>query len=337
MQLPLTASDCLQQTIRDCVSGDLIEGSKDTSYECMYYQTGMLDPHSRIYTHPARPLNIVTAVARFVWLVAGNNRVEDIAYYEPKVVGFSDDGLTVPGSDYGMRLFQPRPGLNQIQGVVDRLNVDPGSRQAAAVVWQPEDAVRKSKDIPCTFGLFFHVRKNHLDMCVNMRSNNAFRILPFNLFEFSMLQELVAAQLQSQGKHIELGTYHHWAASMHVYKNEHEWQPTLEIASGTTLSNTSPHYLTMPPMPLNLGRWNPMTMARLLSQLEARLRHVCTESDMEFLIDEARELDEYWQTLFFILAAWTAAKHSWTEMFDWTAEVPAELHDLLEHALEKVV
>ena len=197
-------------TIQDCLDGELIETHKDTSYEVLHYQTGLTNPAARIMVNPARPLNIVVAVARWVWLMAGNDRVEDIAYYEPKVRGFSDNGLTVPGSCYGARLFNSQPGIDQIAGVIDRLSKDSGSRQASAVVWQPHDAVRNSNDIPCTHGMFFHIRDGLLDMCVTMRSNNAFRILPFNVFEFTMLQEVVAKSLG-----VPMGDYVHWAASMH--------------------------------------------------------------------------------------------------------------------------
>lgn len=324
MSLEVTADGCIRQTIQDCLAGDYIEGEKDSSYERMYYQTGMSEPRARIMGSPFRPLNIIVAVARFTWLVSANNRVEDIAYYEPKVRGFSDDGLTVPGSDYGMRLFQPRPGLNQIQGVVDRLKKDQKSRQAAAVVWQPEDAVRQSNDIPCTFGMFFHIRKDQLDMCVNMRSNNAFRILPFNLFEFSMVHELVAASVG-----IPLGNYHHWAASMHVYHNEKEFPATVNIAMNEIAGS-----LCMPEMQSELGRWRPLVMARVLGELEAKLRHCCNRDEFDKVLYEAQQLDSYWHALFSILATWTAFKKGFDD-YDWTSEIPPYLHGSVELALNK--
>lgn len=293
MTLPITADDCIQNTIKDCLAGEYIKTAKDASYEVLYYQTGMSNPRARVLTNPNRPLNIVVAVARFVWLAAGNNRLEDIAFYEPKVKGFTDDGLTVPGSDYGHRIFQPRPNLNQVQGVVDRLRNNPGSRQAAIVVWQPEDAVRESRDIPCTFGMFFHIRDNKLNMCVNMRSNNAFRILPFNLFEFTMLHELIATELS-----VVLGDYVHWAASMHVYHNEREWTPTSNLALGVVSKS-----IVMPNMPFR----EPLKQVQLLTQLEAQLRHCCSPNQFNQIMSDALQLDDYWLKLFGVLACWCAA------------------------------
>lgn len=294
----LTADRCFSYTIADCLAGDYIVGDRDNSYEEMYYQTDILDPLSRIITNEHRPLNIVVAVARFVWLLAANNRVEDIAFYEPKVRSFSDDGITVPGSDYGLRLFQPRPGLDQIQGVIDRIKQSPGTRQAAAVVWQSEDAVRKSGDIPCTFGMFFHVRRDRLDMCVNMRSNNAFRILPFNLFEFTMLHELVATEAK-----VPLGKYVHWAASMHVYDNAREIEPTRAIGLGKPANS-----IRMPSM----ASWS-LTQARELCKFEAVLRHVYNQDELDALVESAKlNLTPYWFDLFMVLVHYVCARNSWT-------------------------
>lgn len=296
---PRTADECLHTTIVDCLKGNYVETPKDTSYELLSYSTGMSNPRARIVTNPLRPLNIVVAVARFTWMAAGNNRLQDIAFYEPKVGGFTDNGLTVPGSCYGNRLFEPRPGLNQIQGVVDRLRENPGTRRAAAVVWAPEDAVRVSQDIPCTFGVFFHVRGGKLNMTTAMRSNNAYRILLFNLFEFSMLQELVAAELG-----LPLGDYLHWAASMHVYDNDGEMPNTFCIASEGPGKS-----IKMPEMPYG----DALKQANLLARYETQMRHCCSNDELDGIVAQAiATLNPYWLNLFGVLAMFVASKRRYT-------------------------
>ena len=295
---PTTADECLHTAIVDCLKGTHVVTEKDTSYELIGYSTGMANPRARITANPLRPLNIVVAVARFVWMSAGNNRLSDIAFYEPKVGGFTDNGLTVPGSCYGNRLFEPRPGLNQIQGVVDRLRENPGSRRAAAVVWAPEDAVRVSQDIPCTFGVFFHVRDGRLSMTTAMRSNNAYRILLFNLFEFSMLQELVAAELG-----LPLGDYLHWAASMHVYDNDFEMPNTFCMASDPPGLSVE-----MPAMPAG----DALAQSNLLARYEAQMRHCCSSLEFDNIVSTATKmLNPYWLNLFGVLATFHAAKRRW--------------------------
>lgn len=293
---PSDADAALKQTVIDVLAGPVLTDAKP-SHEVLHYATTLTDPRARITANPARKLNVVGAVARFVWMVAASDRLEDIAYYEPKVRPFTDNEISVPGSSYGRRLFEPSPGLNQVQGVVDRLRADPASRRAAAVVWSPADAVRPSKDIPCTFGMFFHIRDNELIASTVMRSNNAYLLLPFNIFEFSVLAEAVAAAAS-----VPLGRYVHWAASMHVYT---DWQldAARQVAAGG--DHPSPQ---MPAIPAD----DPLEQIRRLAVAEARLRHASNPTEFEAARLEP-DLNEYWAAYLNVLAAWGAHKRGWDE------------------------
>lgn len=289
------------QTIRDLTeSGSAVDAGEKTRgrfRELMGYTTGMADPLQRIIGGE-RPFNTVAGVARFVWLVSGSDRLEDIAYYEDKVRDFTDNGISVPGSSYGRRIFSASPGVNQLDGVVAELRHDPASRRAAAVVWLPDDAIRKSKDIPCTFGIFFHVRDGGLIMTTVMRSNNAFTLLPYNFFEFSMIGEMVAAEID-----VPFVRYVHWAASMHVFESHGAGvQKTLDV--------TSPTAIRMPEMP----RGDALKKAELLAQYEAKLRHCSTLDELRALAGEAREaLGEYWAALFNVLYAYGLGKREFKD------------------------
>lgn len=317
-----TADAMVYLTVEDCLNhGEYVATEKDSSYELLHYQTGLSEPTARIMTNPARPLNFVVALARWVWLMAGNDRVEDIAYYEPKVAGFSDNGLTVPGSCYGARLFNSQPGIDQIAGVISRLDKEPGSRQASAVVWQPHDAVRNSNDIPCTHGMFFHVKDNRLHMAVTMRSNNAFRILPFNIFEFTMLQEYVASSLG-----LPLGDYVHWAASMHVYDNDREMPATRKLVKQEPI----PDSIVMPPMPTD----NVREQVNLLCQFEAQMRMAATPKDLEELSAKAVDtLNSYWLSLFDVLNWHANYKRGWEVS---GISMPSYMYQLAHTALTKM-
>ena len=59
----------------------------------------------------------------------------------------------------------------------------------------------------------FIVRCEELHLFVCMRSNDAFMGLPHDVFAFTMLQELVARLIGC-----ELGHYHHFVSSLHLYK-----------------------------------------------------------------------------------------------------------------------
>jgi len=324
-EVPTTVDEALYRTVSDMRDGVKVEtvknGQAEGSFEVLHYRTGMTDARARICVK--KPLNLVGAVARLVWMVAGSNRLADIAFYEPKVANYTDDRISVPGSSYGKRLFDAAPGLDQIQGVIRRLSKNQDTRQAAAVVWVPEDAVRESSDIPCTFGMFFHVRQGQLIMRTVMRSNNAFRLMPYNFFEFSMLGEIIAATLG-----VEMGPYLHDAASMHVYTHV-EWASTLAVVDGPAGES-----VTMPPMGHAEGGRTAIKQASALARLEAELRHAYTrEAFAKARSDAGDELDPYWLALFNVLAGWGAAARGWSEIVE---DVLAQLPDYFDSAREKV-
>lgn len=341
--LPVSVDEALHRTVTEMLDSPRLDGDKP-SFEQLYYQTGMANPRARITTNHVHSLNIVSAVARFVWMIAGSNRLEDIAFYEAKVRDFTDDDLTVPGSSYGKRLFDAAPGLDQIRGVVERLREDSGTRQAAAVVWVPADAVRESRDIPCTFGMFFHIRENTLTMCTIMRSNNAFVLLPYNFFEFSLLGETIAATLG-----VPLGAYIHFAASMHVYQS-------VEAKARTIAETEAGASIEMPPIPgpdqvrleeakaLNeegrekdraIDLATAIGQASELARLEAQLRHCYTRDEFTSKVAEARSsLNDYWFGLFGVLAAWGASKRNFQdELVTLLDELPSYLQQSVRNTI----
>jgi hypothetical protein len=68
--------------------------------EYLNYSFALTDLLQRL----AQSLCLYTATARIVWMMSANNRPADIAFHVPSVKSFTDDELTVPGSNYGMRL-----------------------------------------------------------------------------------------------------------------------------------------------------------------------------------------------------------------------------------------
>ena len=267
------------------------EKAKDSS-EVLGYQIQITDPRNRILVNPIRRLNPVGAVARFVWMVAGSDRLEDIAFYEPKVRSYSDNAISVPGSNYGMRLFQPKPGLSQVKGVIDRLRAEEGSRRAAAVIWTPEDAIRDSQDIPCAFGAFYHVRDGKLTATTVMRSNNALLLLPYNTFEFGVIAELIAASVG-----VEFGSLVHYAASMHVFDDQRE-------LAQKVIDNFDADFpsIAMKSIPKDQ---DPLDQALELARLEAKLRNdakTITKARASELAEMGTQsLDNYWIDFYRVL------------------------------------
>ncbi|HTU14274.1 MAG TPA: thymidylate synthase [Solirubrobacterales bacterium] len=276
----------------------IVEGARPSS-EILDLQIQLDNPRDRLLSNPKRKLGLVSSIARFAWMMGGNERLKDIQTYQPKVAAYSDDKLTVPGSNYGKRLIAPRPGLNQIEGVIGRLSGSdgqvssgPGSRRAAGVIWQPDDAVRTSKDIPCAFGVMYAVREGKLIAKTVMRSNNGVTLLPVNLFEFGLLAEVIAAEAK-----VELGPLRHDVFSFHIYENE---RGGAEKALSGWREIERAERRPMPPMPVD----GPLAQTRLLAKLEAELRHdqnrLRKEGPAE-LLARSKDLDPYWTGFYRVL------------------------------------
>ncbi|WP_269584428.1 thymidylate synthase [Roseibium sp. Sym1] len=261
--------------------------------EQLAYRFEISNPRHRIVANEVFSLNLPVAVARFVWMISGNNRLADIAFYEPRVRQFTDDEIIVPGSSYGARIRQAHPGIDQLQGVIARLKEDKNSRRAAIAIYQPTDTVRNSNDIPCAFGMFFHIRNEKLHTQVIMRSNNATTLLPFNIFEFSLLAEVVAAECN-----VDMAQLSHYAASMHVYEKMRELSEKIVSAGGETKS------VEMPQMPSDPA---PLDEIRRLVHFEADMRHrseAISDGTIEEEVEKIRaEFSTYWQQMAFLLLA----------------------------------
>jgi hypothetical protein len=283
-------------------NGALIPGSQPPSIrsgqdytEVINFSLLVLNPGDHVVVTPSYRLNLVTAVARFIWMMSGSDLLSAIAFYEPTVAEFSDDGITIPGSSFGRRIFNPRSGINQLEGILARLRNDPNGRRAAVAVYQAEDSCRESRDIPCLFGLFFHLRDSRLSTTVIMRANNAYRLFPYNLFELSLLAEVISTELD-----VPLGPLNYSVVSMHIYAPEYQAATSLLAHRGNPV--LQPSMAAMPPSPLE--------QIRKLVLLEADLRNQPQAVDretVEGMMQKAhRDLDPYWRNFYYVLLQFVA-------------------------------
>ncbi|EKS39845.1 thymidylate synthase [Afipia broomeae] len=223
-----------------------------------------------------------SSLGELLWYFSRNNRLDFVAYYIPRYEQESDDGVTVHGG-YGRRLFRHR-NIDQIQNVLGLLHARPQTRRAVIQLFDAEDLTANFKEIPCTTTLQFFIRDNRFDMVVTMRSNDAYKGLPHDVFCFTMLQEIMARSLDC-----ELGTYKHFVGSMHLYESDF---------SGAKLyiDEAVQPRIEMPPMPIG----DPWPSLRILSEAEERVR------TGEQLTASSLPIDEYWRDLVRLLQIFRA-------------------------------
>ncbi len=166
---------------------------------------------SNFFQSPGRKLQYRFMVAEWLWIWFGLNDVATISRYNPNIAQFSDDGKIFHGA-YGPVVKRAWPGI------VGTLQRDIDSRQAVIDIydgrWQP------SKDVPCTLSLQFLARRGELQVITCMRSSDVWLGLPYDFYNFSMLGNILAAQLG-----LNLGSVTMHLGSSHLYERD---RPHLE-------------------------------------------------------------------------------------------------------------
>ena len=179
------------------------------------------DAQDRVVYNPARGFNIYQAVGQWMWMISGRSDYNFIRYYNPTANRFSYDLRQIEGA-YGPRLFGAG-AYRQIPRIIESMQKKATSRRTVATIYdaghdtyreekKQEDGKGRTGEIPCTLSLQFLLRDARLHCITTMRSQDAYGLLPQDVFHFTMFQELVAASVG-----VEVGTYIHQAASMHYY------------------------------------------------------------------------------------------------------------------------
>ncbi len=161
-------------------------------------------------TNPRRALSVPYAAAELVWYLSGSDSVKMMEPYAPSYGSYVGGGDTAYGG-YGKRLNRNK----LLEVCAEILSEAPESRQVVALIWEPKDidaARRRQADIPCTISLQFLLRDKRLHCVTNMRSNDAWLGLPYDVFCFTSIQRLLAGQIG-----MIPGTYTHNVGSMHLY------------------------------------------------------------------------------------------------------------------------
>jgi thymidylate synthase len=246
------------------------KSSTGESLEFLGVTLRIAKPRARVSRSQARARPF-SALGELLWYLSGSDEAAFVGSYIPFYVKPGKPS-TVNGA-YGPRI-KTRHGFDQLQAVVELIRRKNGSRRAVIQLYDAKDLLTDD-DVPCTTSLQFHRRNGILHMSAMMRSNDAYLGLPHDIFCFTMLQELVAAELD-----LELGEYIHMVGSMHLY----DWD--IEKAK-RYMREGFQRAAEMPPMP----RSSPFRKVDELLAFERRVR------DGEAADADAEMVDPYWADL----------------------------------------
>lgn len=276
------------------------------------------NPRKRVIDHPVRKLNYGFMVGELLWILQGKNDLS-VAHYNRQWANFTDDGEILNGA-YGQRIFNWDGGegffesdemigqlksleyrevrINQFAEVYRKLRDDRYSRQGTIVLFDPTKDFLPTKDVPCTNLMRFSIRDDRLNAMVVMRSNDLIRGYPYDTFNFTVLQELMAGLLG-----VEVGRYTHVIDSMHLYESDFDLAGSIVGTPYKTL------YGSFEPLDLRLSEDDiDPTLSRVFD-----VEHVTRENGDTVGLDTVlgfldRIGNDYWRSLTAVIAVYNLRK-----------------------------
>jgi thymidylate synthase len=187
--------------------------------EILHSAMSITQPTQRWVTSRLPPINLAFALAEVVWILAGRNDSAFLNYFNRQLPKYAGPGETYHGA-YGHRL-RYHLGVDQLERAYQALRAKPSNRQIVLQIWDsridlPSTSGKEaSADIPCNIVSILKVRAEKLEWMQIMRSNDAYRGLPYNMVQFTTLQEVMAGWLG-----LKLGEYNQISNSLHVYERD---------------------------------------------------------------------------------------------------------------------
>jgi len=154
------------------------------------------------------------AEAEWQWYLSGNKNISELGNIYGKIPEIwkrmADENGDV-NSNYGWQWKRNA----QLDMVIQTLKHYKDTRKACISIYDGKEITDYAHDTPCTYAVQFTIVHGRLDMCVTMRSNDLWYGFCNDQYCFSMLQGLVAHELN-----VEPGVYYHFAHNMHLYNDK---------------------------------------------------------------------------------------------------------------------
>lgn len=184
--------------------------------ELLHAAISIADPIQRWVVSRTPAINPAFAIAEVIWIITGRNDSAFLKLFNSRLHEFAGNGVTFHGA-YGYRL---RQGLtfDQLQRAYVALSENKDSRQVVLQIWDGNidmpaaTGQPQTDDIPCNVMSLLKIRDSALEWTQIIRSNDLFRGFPYNIIQFTTLQEVMAGWLG-----VSLGSYNQLSDSLHAY------------------------------------------------------------------------------------------------------------------------
>lgn len=215
------ANDVWKQAVNTLLNGE--SSSQMTrlgeSKELIHASFQISDPRQRWISARTPAISPAFAIAEVFWILNGDNDANFINFWNPSLPKFAGYGDSYHGA-YGHRI-RKQFGVDQFEIAYQALTNNPDTRQVVIEIWDPRTDLPNKKgepaapDIPCNICSMPKIRQNKLEWFQVMRSNDVFLGLPYNIIQFTTLQEILAGWLN-----IEVGSYYQISDSLHAYSHD---------------------------------------------------------------------------------------------------------------------
>lgn len=209
--------------------GDDVSPRGKKTKELLSFHMKLTDPTRALVRGCNRKISVPVAAAEALQLVGGFSDPASMLKVSPHFSVFLDGGVF--HAPYGPRIAP------QLPKALARLVADPDTRQAHVAVWDVMQDLYTdtTRDYPCTTAMQFMIRDGKLDLHVHMRANDGWRGFPYDVFQFTQLQQAAAHFLNRP-----VGNYYHNATSFHLYEDNWDMVAGLESSSQVSLTGVAP-------------------------------------------------------------------------------------------------
>lgn len=187
-------------------------------HELLDVEIEFADPRKTVLSLPMRNMSRKYASGEFILYLRGRNDVDAFKFYSKTWERLQKPDGTV-NSSYGYRWLKKRGDTTRLHFALKQLVENPTTKNAVIMLRDDDDLAPDLKDRCCTLALHFNIRDNKLNMRTIMRSQDFWTGLPYDVFCFTRLQQLMLYMYNARAeKPVELGTYTHQILNLHVYE-----------------------------------------------------------------------------------------------------------------------
>jgi thymidylate synthase len=220
-----TANDVWNEAFNEIIKSETVNTRLGNSKEILHAALSINDPTQKWIDIRRPSISIGYALAELIWILNGKDESSTINFWNASLPKYAGDYEKYPGA-YGYRI-ESMFGFDQLERAYNVLNNNSNSRQVVINIWNPsidaplESGEPANKDIPCNICSLIKIRNGKLEWTQIMRSNDLVRGLPYNIVQFTSLQEILASWLE-----IEIGSYNHLSDSLHIYEHDDAFYST---------------------------------------------------------------------------------------------------------------